>query len=159
MSTNIFFTARAVLAAIFLILLNACVYGVPIVSPVDVVLIAGAGGGFTGENTELYWPFERDSEVLEFKCEELPARIELTSRTALVTIPGRKMRLTRSSDTENRQRLAYWDATRIDVVDIGLLASESGQDLEEFIFNRLVVLDAQSAELDLDAKLLLCRDE
>ena len=156
MPNKIASTARAIFAATFLIVLNACVYGVPIISPVDVALIAAATSSVTAETTDSNWPFASDTEILELKCGGLSTKIELTPRTALVTMPDRDMRFTRSVGADETQRLAYWDAVRIQVDDIGILASEDGQGLADFYFSELIILDAHSAELDLDSGSFRC---
>lgn len=162
MLKKIFLTVRAILAAAFLLVLNACVLGTPIISPVDVVVIAGMAvpiDRLAGENTDLYWPFEHDTEILELQCDGLSVKIELTSDTALVIMPEKDMRFTRTVGAEDRQRLAYWGVTRIEIDDTGILASEDGQGLADMYFNKLAVLDAYSAELDLHSGSFLCGAE
>ena len=147
MLNKTFVTARAMFAAPLMLLLNACLYGEPIVSPVHVV-VASHGLGTDTQQGSVIWPFENNPQDLRLKCEGDKFFVELSTANARITIRDEALALKR--DFFVHDRFSYWQMSNEQdffVDDI---------DYQEFKVDRFTLLSQGKAELYYEGMLIAC---
>jgi hypothetical protein len=150
MLNRTFFIGRTILAATILLVLSACVMGVPILSPTDISLL-GAGAA----DDPLTWPYETNPQTLELECGGERIVIDVSTAKARVTLSDSTGELER--DFSTRTKFRYFRMTRLTQDEHELIVTEGG--LDEFKTDWLVLHSDGAAELKYEDISNSCRIE
>ena len=148
-----FFIGRTILAATILVIMSACVMGVPIFSPADIALL-----GLGPVSVEpLEWPFETNPQTLELECGAERIVIDVSPLKARVTLSDSTVELERDFFSGQKPELRYFRMIPVAQDEHVLIVTEGG--LDEYKTDRLVLHLDGSAELKYEGIPNSCRVE
>lgn len=150
MLNRTFLIGRTILAATILLVLSACVMGVPILSPGDILLLGGGGG-----EGPVKWPYDTDPKTLNLECGREKIIVEVSPQKARLTLPLSTAELER--DSIDQEKLRYFRMTRLAEDEHELIVNEGG--LDKFKTDWLALHSDGAAELKYEGISNSCRIE